>query len=296
MIHPRAALLFGLLIAGTAAGQAIPQRPSQPSPPPGADLREQLQRMRPMPRPGPGAAAKPAQAAAAPHEAAKHAGPCPGHGPDDAPHFSDINWWQGLIGVNNEKAKSDSALNRLLWRYQNPSDHCDSANQRPPVLAQLINLLIVAGVLVKFGRKPLSEALKKRKQSIVGDIENAARLRREAEARLTEYQTKLSALDRTLTQLREEYKAQAVVEREHLLREAQAASARMKKDAEFRVAQDRKATSAALTAEAIEKATSQAEVMLRKHFTAADGERLGAEFIAEVSKASSGIGVAGAAK
>ncbi len=80
---------------------------------------------------------------------------CAGHGPDDAP--PPINLWHGLLMVNNERALQGGFVNQLLFRYENPNDPCDPKNEPAPYMASLINFAVLAFVLFHFGRKPLAD-------------------------------------------------------------------------------------------------------------------------------------------
>lgn len=214
---------------------------------------------------------------------------CPGHGPMDPPGH--INWWQGLIGVNNEAA-GKGGISSLLWRYHNPNDPCDPKNQPPPFLASVLNVGLLAFILFRFGKKPLAEALAKRKQSITQDIDNAARLKDEAERRLEEYQDKLTRLEETLAELKAEYAAQAEVEKAHLIAEAEQRRARMRRDAEFRVEQELKAARAMLLQEAVQSAVAAAEELLRQRVGKEDQDRIAEEYLKAIPAAVS----AGAAR
>src|SRR5262245_11580117 len=95
----------------------------------------------------------------------------PGHGPTEPP--VPPNWWRGILMDNDDLAKSTNPVSQLLFR-----EH----GQPPPFLATLLNFGILAFILYRFGRKPLAQALVKRKQAIMGEIDNSTRLRDEAEA------------------------------------------------------------------------------------------------------------------
>jgi len=210
---------------------------------------------------------------------------CPGHGPDDAPHVDQINWWHGMIAVNNEKAQAGGFLNQLLWRYENHGNACDPKNEPPPFLASLFNLGVLGFVLYRFGRKPVAAALVKRKQSITSEIETAAELERKAKARLAEYEQKLKGLKDTLSVIRAEYAAQAELEKKHVIAEAEERRARMKRDAEFRIDQELRTARIELMHEAVESATVAAEEIIRKRAAQADMDRMSEEYLASVRAA-----------
>ncbi|HRI70231.1 MAG TPA: F0F1 ATP synthase subunit B [Polyangium sp.] len=222
------------------------------------------------------------------HAGGGHGGHCPGHGPEDAPHFDQINWWQGLIGVNNEKALSPSFADKLLWRYHNGADPCDPKNQEAPLFASLLNLAILGYIVYHFGRKPIGEALVKRKQDIMAEIETASRLEREAKARLDELEGKFERINETRKALKVEYAAQAEVEKKHIIAEAEERRARMRRDAEFRVEQELRATQLALMQNAVANATTAAEEIIRKRTAQADIDRMSEEYLASVRTALAG--------
>lgn len=247
-------------------------------------------------RPGmPGVGRPPAQMqrvqaahAAEDHGGGHGGGHCPGHGPDDAPHFDQINWWHGMIGVDNVKSQSGNAVDKLLWRYNNTTDPCDPKNEQTPLFAALLNLAILGFIVYHFGRKPIGEALVKRKQDIMSEIENASRLEREAQARLDELEGKFDQINETLKSLKAEYAAQAEVEKKHIVAEAEERRARMRRDAEFRVEQELRAARITLMQEAVANATTAAEDIIRKRAAQADMDRMSEEYLVSLRSALSG--------
>lgn len=213
-------------------------------------------------------------------------GHCPGHGPHDSLwEHSHINWYQGLLGVDNEKAKSASFVDRLLWRYHNPDDECDVANQEPPLLANLINFAILVGLLVHFGKKPLAEALAKRKKDVAEDLVSAKSLADEAELRLKRYQKQLDKLEDRRQEIQEESALQWEAEKKRILSEAEDRRTRMRRDAEIRVEQELKAAQLELLREAIEGAAVAAEKLVASRIDARDHERLADEYLTTVGAA-----------
>lgn len=220
------------------------------------------------------------------HNAAGHAGGhCPGHGPEDAPHFDQINWWHGMIGVDNTKSQSTRFVDKLLWRYHNPTNPCDEKNQQVPLFAAFLNLAVLGFIVYRFGRKPIGEALVKRKQEIMSEIETASRLEREAQRRLDELEGKFDQIHETLKVLKIEYAAQAEIEKKHIVAEAEERRARMRRDAEFRVEQELRAARISLMHQAVSDATSAAEEIIRKRTAQADIDRMSEEYLTSLRSA-----------
>jgi F-type H+-transporting ATPase subunit b len=229
--------------------------------------------MQPRGVPNPHVAAAPAHKEPKPEH-------CPGHGPLDAPHH--VNWWHGMLMVNNERAEQGGVLNTLLFRYHNEENPCDAKNEPPPFLASLLNFGLLAFVMYRFGRKPVAEGLAKRKQSIMQEIDNASRLKNEAAIRLREYEEKFERIEETLAELKAELALQAEVEKRHLLAEAEERRLRMKRDAEFRIEQELKAAKAALLQSAVQEAVVAAEELLKKSASAQDQDRMTQEYLSAI--------------
>lgn len=252
----------------------IPRQPGQPGVPGQPRPRPQLPQgaLPPGHPPLPGAAEEPA---------ASHGGHCPGHGPEDPPGH--INWYQGLFGIDNEKAESPRFVDKLLYRYKNDRDECDPKNQEPPVLAMVLNFLILVGLLFRFGRKPVLDGLLNRKKSIMQDIDAAQELKSDAEERLRKYEKQLGNIEARRRELTAEFQAQFEADKTRLLAEAREKRTRLLKDAEFRVSQDLKTAQAELLTEAVDGAVKAAEEILGKRVEAADHERLADEFLTSIA-------------
>lgn len=218
---------------------------------------------------------------------------CPGHGASDPP--PPPNWWRGILMVDNDLAKSPSVINQLLFRYENKKDPCDKENLPPPFLASVINFAILGLILYKFGRKPLAEALLKRKTTIMADIDTATQLKEDAERRLEEYEDRFERMDEKLAELRGELAAQAEQEKKHILAEAEERRARMIRDAEFRIEQEGKAVRAELLQQAIAGAAAAAEELLVKKVGPSDLDRMAEDYLKSVGSAFKGASVGAAA-
>lgn len=193
-----------------------------------------------------------------------------------------MNLWHGLFMVNNARAQKPGFINKLLFRYENPKDHCDRKNEPPPFLASVINFGVLAFVLYRYGKKPLAEALVKRKLAIMADIDTASRLKEDAAARLAEYQEKLDNIADTLVELRAEYAAQAEAEKQHVLADAEERRVRMRRDAEFRIEQELKTARVELMNEAVDAAVRAAEELVKKQVSARDLDRMANDYIASI--------------
>jgi F-type H+-transporting ATPase subunit b len=289
---PIAIAVGALALASSAASSLAQHAPPQvvaPGQPPVRPMPPHMQRLpaqraaaaAPPHAPHAGHAAHEGHEAEAGEEEAHGAHHCPGHGPTDKP--ARVNLYQGLLGVDNDKALRGTPLQRVLFRYENKDDACDPHNQPPPFAANLFNFAVLVFLVGRFGRKPLAEALAKRRSSIMTEIDSATRLKEQAEARLGEYEQRLETIDDKLEVARAEYHAVAEQEKARIVDEARERQARMRRDAEFRIEQELKAARIALLNEAATGAVRAAEELLKSRLSAGDHEQLANDYLTAIA-------------
>jgi F-type H+-transporting ATPase subunit b len=175
-----------------------------------------------------------------------------------------INWWHGLLGEKVNEPPS------ILWR---------EPGEPPPYLASVINFGILVLVVNRYGRKALSDALVKRKESITREIDEATRLRKSAEERLAQYEAKLAKISDELERVRREFREQGERDKERIVQEAKERRERMRKDTEIVLAQEGKQLRQELLAEIVEQATRIATEILSKNTTLGDHDRFAEAFL-----------------
>lgn len=301
----RALAIAGLAFVGLGATAALAQQPGgllQPRPiqlPPGhQNMGDMPPGQRPgMPVPPGGRPGKPGQPgrpgfpgtpghprrphAPEPEEPAHEEEEC--EGPTEPPPRP--NWWHGLLMINNERAEKGGFVNELLFRFEDEKNKCNPKNEPPPFLATVINFGLFAFILYRAGKKPLGEALVKRKETIMAEIDTATRLKEEAEARLAEYEEKFENMAHTLDELRREYAEEAQKEKENILRDAEERRARMRRDAEFRIEQELKQARQDLLRDAVKDAVTAAHALLESKMQSNDQDKLADQYLASVGDA-----------
>lgn len=190
------------------------------------------------------------------------------HGGHAAP--GEINWMHGFLG---EKAGVEPSV---LWR---------KPGTQPPLGALLLNTAILFYLLGRFGRKPVVDALKKRKATIMQGMDDAARMKGEAEDRLAEYEDKLAHIDDDIERVKREMQAAGEAERIRVLAEAKDKRARMERDARVLIEQELKVARDDLMRETIASAMQGAREVLEKQVSGADQERLAQEYVAGLDRA-----------
>jgi len=163
-----------------------------------------------------------------------------------------------------------------------PFNWTDFGSATPPYIAMLINFGILASAYYLLGKKPIVEGLKSRRDAIAKDIEEATRMRHEAEERAKKYQAKLEVLEQEVAQAREALVRSGEAERDRIVKDAEAKAERMRKDAEFLVEQELKQIRLDLWRDAVDTAVVAAEELLKKRVTPADQERLAEDYLADL--------------
>ena len=153
---------------------------------------------------------------------------------------------------------------------------------------EVVNFAMLVGAIVYFARKPIVQFFADRRREIGGELQSAANVLEEAEARFGEWQQKMAELDAELATIRDRERQRAEQERERILGDARQAAERIKADAGSAVDREFRRAQAALRAEATEVALELANKLLRDEVADADRDRLIDEFISRVEQTSLG--------
>ncbi len=191
------------------------------------------------------------------------------------PHFSDINWFTGLIGEKEGVEPS------VLWR---------APGTPVPLGALLINSFILFFLLVKLGGPAIQKGLLERKKRVVSGIEAAAAMKDEASGQLAHYEEKLQKIDQEIEHIKNQMREQAESERQRILSEAKVRREQLEADARLLVSQEMKLAREELFREVVAQAVSSAEESIKKQMGAADQQRLADEFLSGLDVALRGAG------
>jgi F-type H+-transporting ATPase subunit b len=212
----------------------------------------------------------PAAGAHVPEDAAADGHDAHGH----APSFEDINWYHGILGERDDVEPS------LLYRPK---------GMPVPFAALLLNTAILFYVLYRLGARPISEGLKNRRQTLLRGMDEAAKMRREAEEQLKGYEHKLERIEDELTRVKAEMQSAGELERKRVLSEARARRERLERDARLLIEQELKAIRDQLLRQTVESAVRSAAETLSNQLSAADQERLADEYVAGLGRAASSL-------
>jgi F-type H+-transporting ATPase subunit b len=149
---------------------------------------------------------------------------------------------------------------------------------------QVLNVLLLLGVLIWFARKPVLSYLAERRDTIAKNLEGSAALLAEAEHRLAEWTEKVAHLDREVAGIRAATGRAAEAERSRILADAELTAERIRRSASAVVERELQQAREALRREAADLAIELAGKALREQVNDADRARLLDEFIGHVEK------------
>jgi F-type H+-transporting ATPase subunit b len=152
------------------------------------------------------------------------------------------------------------------------------------LIASFVNFFVLISVFIYLFRDKVTASLKERRAAIENELNEAQRLRKEAEAKHKEYSDRLAKLDQELEQIKRDMTAAGTKERDRIVAEAEEKASRMRKEAEFIIEQQVKQLREELTREASEGAVAAAEQLLVKATTSFDQQRLAQEYLAALQK------------
>lgn len=154
-----------------------------------------------------------------------------------------------------------------------------------PSLAYATGTLVVfVGLLGWFAWKPVSDAIKNRALTVRSGLDEAARLREEAQSRFSDVEARLVALDRRIDEMKAEALADTEREAERTKERGDADAARIRETAERTIREETAAARNALQSEAARLAVELARETLRRSVNREDQERLARDFLAAVKK------------
>jgi F0F1-type ATP synthase membrane subunit b/b' len=164
-----------------------------------------------------------------------------------------------------------------------PMNWTQFGGEAPPFIAMLVNFGIMAAGYYLLGKKPIASMLESRRAGIAKNIEDAQRMKEEADARAKTYQAKLERLEEDARAAREALLRAGEAEHQRIVSEAEAKAERIRRDAEFALEQELKQLRLDLWKGAVAAAVTAAGELLKQRVTPADQERLAEDYLAELA-------------
>jgi F0F1-type ATP synthase membrane subunit b/b' len=154
----------------------------------------------------------------------------------------------------------------------------------PPFVLMLLNFGILMLILGKYGGPVAKKLAVDRHDQIKTALDDAAKLREQAQTKLTEYEARIKNVDDEVKKLVDGIRADADADKARILEAAAKQAAQMKKDAETRIAAEIELARAQLTREVTAAAAAATEKLLREKMQPADQAKLVGNFISNVQE------------
>jgi F-type H+-transporting ATPase subunit b len=167
-------------------------------------------------------------------------------------------------------------------------EHSAPALDIGKVAIQGINLAIFLGILVYFARRPILDSLANRANNVRRELDEAARMRDEAEARYREIEEKLATLDKRIADLKEDAQRDADADAARIAERAEADAARLKETAERTIREEAARARSEIRREVVEQAAALARETVRQNVGPDDQSRLQGEFMRSVAGQANG--------
>jgi F0F1-type ATP synthase membrane subunit b/b' len=139
---------------------------------------------------------------------------------------------------------------------------------------KFVNLFIFVGALVYILKRPLSEAMRARREGIRRDLMRAQEERNAALAKLEEVEARLARLDSEVAGVREQSQREAAEERERISRAAEEEAQKMREQARREIESAGKAARQELRQYTAEQSVRLAEEVIRREMRPEDDARL----------------------
>lgn len=137
-----------------------------------------------------------------------------------------------------------------------------------------VNLLIFVGLFIYILRRPISEAMRARRESIRRELMRAHEERNAALAKLEEVEARLSRLDEEVASVREQTAREAAEERERIRRSTEDEARKLREQALREIESLGKAARQELREFAAEQSVRLAEEMIHRDIKPEDDARL----------------------
>ncbi len=146
------------------------------------------------------------------------------------------------------------------------------------VMEHAVNLLILIGVLVYFLKTPVKNFLVERRGTIGHEIDEAQKIIAEAKSKYEEYAKKLKEIETDINSIKDTLIKQGETERAEILKQAEAASRNIKKEAGETIAMEAERAKREIQSEIVDIALGHAENIIRQSLGESDKERFVEEF------------------
>jgi F-type H+-transporting ATPase subunit b len=175
-----------------------------------------------------------------------------------------VKWWGlaiflvAICWVTNAWAAEGSGFTRATWDE----------------IWRWVNFIILFGVIIKFGRRPILNFLDKQKEDVAQSIKKLEDRKRDAQASLEESQRKLTASEERLATIKDRIISEGENRKAQLIADAQEESRILLETAQLRIEHQIREMHTQVKTELIDTATQIALTKLPGLLTSEDEDRL----------------------
>jgi F-type H+-transporting ATPase subunit b len=208
-----------------------------------------------------------------------------------APAVQDPTQDQAVEGEHGEEAaegESEHEHEKPTFNLTKLKGKTADGAPQPGFLFALINFSILMAVLGFLAVPKLKVFIRSRSTRMAKDLDEAAKMKAEAEAKLKEYEAKLARLEDDIAKLTADIRAEAEAEKARIVAAAEANAARAMADAEKAIAGEMARVRAHLEGTAVNAAIEAATKVIRERIVDADQKALADRFIQTLASSRSG--------
>jgi len=147
---------------------------------------------------------------------------------------------------------------------------------------RVMNFLVLLIILVKFGAKPIANALGARRKQIKDELEELEAKKVDAEKAYNELSEKLESVEKNVESIVENAIAQAEIEKVKIIEAAEKSADDIKQAAEMVIANEMSAAKRSLKVEVTEQAAVMAEELIIKNLTSDDQVKIIEDYLDKV--------------
>lgn len=180
------------------------------------------------------------------------------------------------------EAEPAAIENWWSWDYGPSAKEPSHRRLPPPFGFALLNFVVFAGIMFKLAGKPMRDYVLKRHDTLKHDLEEAAKLRQEAQTALDNFRQKLGQMDNELSAILRSAREEAQQEKQRVLSSAKDQAARIETEARRQVEDEVERAKRLLKRQVVEQALSAAEAILAKQINSSDQQAMAEDYVRTV--------------
>jgi F-type H+-transporting ATPase subunit b len=175
-------------------------------------------------------------------------------------------------------------VNWWSWDYGPNAKDPTHKNWPAPFGYAVLNFVLFAGILFKLAAKPLKSFVVDRHDRIAHDLDEAARLRQQAEAQLREYEKKVQNVDAEVDQLLAQIRQEAENEKLRIISAAEDQARKLKADAQRQIEAEIARARQELHRTVVEAAVAAAEGLVKQNIGSDDQHKMAEKYVTELEQ------------